>query len=857
MSDPNIEPLVDFIVKRDRIARLKAAGKPRPWTDDPHLATKRFTEINVSHDRISRFIYETITRPYADHPNLIGALVFSRLSNEPTVISAALPALFPLNADQLLAIMLDRYERGLRMERDAYLIPALGPGKPKVKNHIEQLLVPLAQSGERLRAGDTVEGVFQRLRQFPILKKGFINAQVVRDAKSVAPLRSASDWETFVWSGPGSRQCTDLLHGYSVEEAITREKKRSSTWDDEDELKWRAKFRTIVNLAKPRVAEHGVIEIEDCQSWQSCLCETSKLIKYRAGHLDGARKYVPYGSPTPQSHEREAKPKPAPIAPPAVPAKPIAPPRPYPRGLFVSLAAPFITPATTKSDGLRRLAFDIETDGLDEATKVHCVVIADLDGDQIDEYGPDQIDAALAHLNRADCLIGHHIAGYDLPLLRRLHSWTPAPKCAVADTLIAARLILPHLDDIDAEVKARAGASLGKLHGRYSLEAFGIRLGIPKIGANIEAWSTWTPEVQARCVGDVVITKALWWFLQPDGYSQQALELEHRVAAVCAQITADGIPFDRTAAERLRRQWEARRNELEAQLRQKFKIKNLNSRLQIARLLEARGWKPEKRTEKTGQPVIDDELLETLPEQYPEFTGLAEHYIIGRRLGQLEEGKQAWLSNVGPDGRIHGGLVHIGTPHSRAKHLKPNSSHRCQIQSGENRSRPSAARFSERATAGSSSLATNQICKIAASRTIWLGSTVVPTPRRFSTAPIRIGPAQSRLGWFRRGPSVIGPARSTPLSAKVPSAGATDFCTVPAPCEPGRSLPRSCAMFGASIRPANYTGNSSAAMRIRATARSSVSVVKRVANSWRQHRACSDFGKALMCSTHSKNGSKG
>ena len=156
--------------------------------------------------------------------------------------------------------------------------------------------------------------------------------------------------------------------------------------------------------------------------------------------------------------------------------------------------------------------------------------------------------------------------------------------------------------------------------------------------------------------------KAFWRFLRPDGYPQAALELEHTVAAICDRITVDGAPFDRAAAEQLRRDWEARRAALGAQLLAQFPtVKNLNSRVQIAALLEARGWQPEKRTEKTKQPVIDDTLLESLPATYPEFTGLAEHYILGRRLGQLANGKRAWISNVGADGRIHGGLVHIGT----------------------------------------------------------------------------------------------------------------------------------------------------------------------------------------------------
>ena len=339
---------------------------------------------------------------------------------------------------------------------------------------------------------------------------------------------------------------------------------------------------------------------------------------------------------------------------------------------FTYLAAPYIIRTDLKV-GTLRLVFDSEANNLlDQATKIHCIVIADLDSDQIDAYGPDQIVAALDHLARADRLVGHNISGYDLPLLRRLRDWAPATECTIMDTLVAGRLILPHIDDLDDKTAAMGDPKLGKLRGRYSLEAWGGHLGIPKIGADIEDWSVWTPEMQERCVGDVAICKALYRFLQPDGYSKQAMELEHRTAAICNRITADGVPFDTAAAERLRQQWMKRRAELEAQLSQEFPSTNLKSRTQIGALLEARGWVPEKRTEKTKQPKIDDELLETIPAIYPEFTGLAEHYTLGRRLGQLADGDKAWLKHIGDDERIHGAIVHIGTPHSRAAHFDPN-----------------------------------------------------------------------------------------------------------------------------------------------------------------------------------------
>jgi DNA polymerase I-like protein with 3'-5' exonuclease and polymerase domains len=364
-----------------------------------------------------------------------------------------------------------------------------------------------------------------------------------------------------------------------------------------------------------------------------------------------------------RSKPRTTKRKPAPAG-----------PTPYARTLFAQRAKPFIMPAGAPGEGLG-VIFDLESDGLLEAvTCVHCIVISELGNDRVHEYGPDRIAEALEHLARADTLIGHNIQSYDLLVLCKLYRWAPRPACRIVDTLIASRSILPHLPDIDSEVASRAkDKAFGQIRGKYSLEAWGVRLGVAKIGAELEDWSRWSPEIQARCVGDVIICKRLWQFLQPDGYPRAVLELEHGVATICDQITADGVPFDTVAAGQLRESWEARRAALEAQLRKQFPtVKNLNSRVQIGALLEARGWHPEQRTEKTKRPVIDDTVLEALPAIYPEFTGLAEHYILGRRLGQLTNGAQAWIGNVHPDGRIHGGLIHIGTPHSRAKHLQPN-----------------------------------------------------------------------------------------------------------------------------------------------------------------------------------------
>jgi hypothetical protein len=653
MADDALLDLLGYWVReRERIRERREAGAPSPLSDNELFQKYRFCNADVQNDRVSRVIFDCVTQPHANHPDLIVALTVCRFTNDPAVIEAVCKFLAPFDAERFLAVMSERAARGETLERRAYVIPGGVKGELKAASLTRELFLPLAAAVEQIRPRprDTCAAVFERLRRFKYLDAGFITAQIIRDLKQVPPLRNAADWMSFVRSGPGSQKGLNRLLGATTEADIKRER---------PEPEWHELFCQIVDIVAPRVAEDGIVL--DAQSWQNCLCETDKFLRFRSGDLRGARLYR---SDDKARAHRSKTTKPVTLP---------APVRVERHQRFFYLARSLIQPAKTRIEGLR-LVFDIESDGLlDAATMIHCIVAADLDSDRVDAFGPGQIKEALVRLAKARYLTGHNICGFDLPLLQRLHGWMPSQGCAVVDTLITGRLVLPNLIDLDQQATAMGDPPLGKLLGRSSLEAWGARFGIPKIGTDIEVWKTFTPEILERCIGDVQLCKQLWQFLQPDGQPPQALALEHRVAAICDEITDTGIPFDVEAAKQLRARWAQRRAGLETNLRAQFpEIKKFTSRIQLAKSLEARGWVPDKRTEKTGQPVINDELLETLPGRFPEFAGLSEHYLLGRRLGQLSEGKKAWLRNVGPDGHIHGRMIHIGTPHSRAKHLEPN-----------------------------------------------------------------------------------------------------------------------------------------------------------------------------------------
>ena len=73
----------------------------------------------------------------------------------------------------------------------------------------------------------------------------------------------------------------------------------------------------------------------------------------------------------------------------------------------------------------------------------------------------------------------------------------------------------------------------------------------------------------------------------------------------------------------------------------------------------------------SGHAQIDDVILGELP--YPEAQILSEYFMIQKRLGQLAEGKAAWLKLVDQKtSRIGHTIICGGTISGRAAHRSPN-----------------------------------------------------------------------------------------------------------------------------------------------------------------------------------------
>jgi DNA polymerase-1 len=135
---------------------------------------------------------------------------------------------------------------------------------------------------------------------------------------------------------------------------------------------------------------------------------------------------------------------------------------------------------------------DLEANGLDDATVIHCGVFKDINTKEMVEFLPHQLDEMFAYLDTVDVLIMHNGISYDWPLMKRLYGYEFKGK--KVDTIIMSRLQQPD--------RPRPFGYKGK-GGPHSVDAWGFRLGRWK--PEHEDWSRFSPEMLHRCSEDVEI----------------------------------------------------------------------------------------------------------------------------------------------------------------------------------------------------------------------------------------------------------------------------------------------------------------------------------------------------------------
>tara|TARA_R100000808_G_scaffold6841_2_gene20161 strand:- start:835 stop:2577 length:1743 start_codon:yes stop_codon:yes gene_type:complete len=344
-----------------------------------------------------------------------------------------------------------------------------------------------------------------------------------------------------------------------------------------------------------------------------------------------------------------------------------------------------------------KYCFDIETDGLlNDVTKIWCIVLKDIDTNEVFKYGPANVRDGVIKMQGAELLIGHNIIAFDLPVIQKIYKYSQMNN-KVFDTLVATRLVWADIKDKDFRNVNKGFPT--KLIGRHSLKAWGVRLGNYK--QNIETdWSEFTDEMLEYCVQDVEVTHTLYKKIIEKNYSKQSLDLEHSLQKICVKMMHNGIGFDLDKAKDLYAKLCQERNNLEQELQIQFPpwevktpfipkvnnakrgyvkgvpftktkqiVFNAGSRDHIVdRLKVVKNWKPKDFTP-DGKAKMDEEILNSLP--YPEAKLLSKYFVIQKRIGMLAEGAQAWLKQE-KNKRIYGSINTNGAVTGRATHSNPN-----------------------------------------------------------------------------------------------------------------------------------------------------------------------------------------
>jgi|LakMenEpi12Oct12_1017442.scaffolds.fasta_scaffold00008_15 DNA polymerase I-like protein with 3'-5' exonuclease and polymerase domains len=373
------------------------------------------------------------------------------------------------------------------------------------------------------------------------------------------------------------------------------------------------------------------------------------------------------------------------------------------------------------------LLFDTETDHLlEKATKVHCLVTYNVETGEISRFNSvfKNIEQGLKLLESATQIVGHNSLGFDVPVLQKLYP-SFQPK-RVLDTLVFTRYIWADLKDRDFQRLSKDAEFPRKLIGSHSLKAWGYRLKVFKGDfKENNTFENWSQEMEDYCVQDVMVTKRLWELIQGKTPDPRSVDLEHQFAELIYKQEKNGFRFDVRKAQELYAELAMKRVEIEQELQRVFEPKievmkkrhylffdkvfatkgeasafaktwakeqtmtqkdalalikegepfkkeipfNCGSREEIARRFKEKyGWEAKEFTP-DGKPKMDESILSNL--DFPEAKPLLEYLTIQKRIGQLAEGKEAWIK-LERNGRIHGRVNTNGAVTGRCTHSNPN-----------------------------------------------------------------------------------------------------------------------------------------------------------------------------------------
>jgi hypothetical protein len=213
-----------MVEERHLIWYARQNNEPQPWTSDPVLANRKFTNMFRVLDPGSQFVFALNDSNPVD---VITRLVFYRITNLPSTWYAMRTALgrFPLiddivNPTSLLEALYAHRAAGNRIFSGAYIIvPEPGTANDKIDGAVRVTQRFVEQGMHTFLATDSMEEKFQALRSIAGLGK-FLSMQILTDWTY---LQAEEPDLSFVVAGPGAQRGAALLNSTIKPEQVIRE----------------------------------------------------------------------------------------------------------------------------------------------------------------------------------------------------------------------------------------------------------------------------------------------------------------------------------------------------------------------------------------------------------------------------------------------------------------------------------------------------------------------------------------------------------------------------------------------------------------------------------------------------------
>jgi len=214
-----------MVVERHRIWERRQRGETAPWTSDPVLANRKFTNMFRVLDPGSQFVFELGDR-ITDPIDIAARLVFYRITNLPKTwrMLRAAYGRYPVakdfvEQDTLTNILTTYRDAGNKIFSGAYIIvPEPGTRNDKIEGAVRVTRRFVETASADFLLAKTQEERFAALQSVPGLGR-FLSMQILTDWGYLQPKEPNP---LFVIAGPGARRGAALIDPNRKAEEVIR-----------------------------------------------------------------------------------------------------------------------------------------------------------------------------------------------------------------------------------------------------------------------------------------------------------------------------------------------------------------------------------------------------------------------------------------------------------------------------------------------------------------------------------------------------------------------------------------------------------------------------------------------------------